>query len=287
MIANSQALAFTKNTAFEAVLEYKENNARVFTNFSSYTFKAQIRSARTLTGVLQATLTVTSVGLGQLKVALSQTQTNAIAAGNYVWDLLASPDNIVEPVLMFTGNATCALPVVVAAPTYATQWESDAPTTTITPVEGLYNANQSVVLTVNDANAKIYYSTNGSVPTTLYSVAIPVSSTTTVKFRAVDTAGNEEAVKTAVITIDKVAPVTTCSVASDATITTITDITLSADEPATTYYTTNGDTPTISSTQYAGAFQLAEGTYTIKYFSKDTAGNSETRKSVTGIIVGV
>ncbi|HXJ63296.1 MAG TPA: chitobiase/beta-hexosaminidase C-terminal domain-containing protein, partial [Actinomycetota bacterium] len=41
-----------------------------------------------------------------------------------------------------------------------------------------------------------------------------------------------------------------------------------------TYYTTDGTTPTTSSTVYAGPFPLA-GTATVKFFSKDLAGNAE------------
>ncbi len=47
---------------------------------------------------------------------------------------------------------------------------------------------------------------------------------------------------------------------------------------AATYYTTDGSTPTTASTRYTGAFSVT-ATRTVRFFSVDTAGNSETAKS--------
>ena len=52
-------------------------------------------------------------------------------------------------------------------------------------------------------------------------------------------------------------------------------VTLSVNEQATTYYTTDGSTPTTSSSVYSGPLNFTTTT-TLKFFSKDTAGNSET-----------
>lgn len=89
--------------------------------------------------------------------------------------------------------------------------DTSLPVTTVSPAGGLYNAAQSVTLTVNK-NATVYYTTNGSVPTTsspVYSGPITISSTTTLQYFAKDVAGNSEAVKTAVYTIDTVKPTVT------------------------------------------------------------------------------
>lgn len=281
MKTNVQALTIDKGLAFSTILEYKEDNKRVFTDYTGYEFKAQFRAAKSPTAVLFATVVPVAVGLGQLRLSLTDVQTALFAGTTLYYDVLAKPAaGLVEKI--YEGVVTLVTPLSV------TQWENVAPVTTPSIVTGLFNADQSLALTTNEVGAKIYFTTNGSAPTvssTQYTAPIALASTTTVKFFAVDTAGNVEAVQTEVYTIDKVAPVTTCNQANDASITTSTDITLSADEPATTYYTTNGTTPTTGSTAYAGAFQLAAGTYSIKFFSVDTAGNAEAVKTVTNVVV--
>ncbi|QOX78520.1 chitobiase/beta-hexosaminidase C-terminal domain-containing protein [Trichlorobacter lovleyi] len=81
--------------------------------------------------------------------------------------------------------------------------DTTAPVTSVSPAGGTYTTAQSVKLTANEA-ATIYYTTNGSTPTTVsavYSAPLTISATTTLKYFARDTAGNVEAVKTATYTI--------------------------------------------------------------------------------------
>jgi YD repeat-containing protein len=62
-------------------------------------------------------------------------------------------------------------------------------------------------------------------------------------------------------------------------------VTLSSIDTATIYYTTDGTTPTTSSSVYTSAISIpANATTTLKYFAKDSAGNSETVKTQTYII---
>jgi len=82
--------------------------------------------------------------------------------------------------------------------------DTTAPSTTANPAGGTFTSAQNVTLTANET-ATIYYTTNGSTPTTssaVYSSPINISSTTTLKFFAKDTAGNSEAVKTQTYTIN-------------------------------------------------------------------------------------
>jgi len=79
-----------------------------------------------------------------------------------------------------------------------------APITTATPASGTYTVAQSVTLSSNEV-ATIYYTTDGSIPTTssaVYSNPIAVSVNTALKFMAVDASGNVERDKSEVYVFD-------------------------------------------------------------------------------------
>jgi hypothetical protein len=156
------------------------------------------------------------------------------------------------------------------------------------------NQSRTVTLTPSDAGtvAATYYTTDGSTPTTASaqgtSVVLTSAGTYTIKYFSVDAAGNAEAVKTAStqIRIDKTAPVTTDNTASigngwkNVTQT----VTLSRSDAGgsgaqVTYSTTDGSTPTTASAQGTSIVLSAAGTYSIKYFTVDAAGNAEAVKT--------
>ncbi|TYR81892.1 PHB depolymerase family esterase [Priestia megaterium] len=56
------------------------------------------------------------------------------------------------------------------------------------------------------------------------------------------------------------------------------NVSLSTNEAATTYYTTDGTEPTTNSNIYTGSIAITADT-TLKFFSKDAAGNQETSKT--------
>ena len=63
------------------------------------------------------------------------------------------------------------------------------PTVTANPISGLYNTAKIVTLKMSEAGT-IYYTLNGITPSTKYTGPIKISKTTTLKFLAVDLAGN-------------------------------------------------------------------------------------------------
>lgn len=139
---------------------------------------------------------------------------------------------------------------------------------------------------------KVYYTTDGSTPTTsspTYSQPLTLTRATTLKFFAVDNAGNAEPVRTQSIGLDTTAPVTSVSCNGAACSTgwyasTPVSVALSATDNTggvgvdKTYYTTNGTTPTTSSPVYTGPFPVA-ATSTVRWYSVDKAGNAEAKKS--------
>jgi poly(hydroxyalkanoate) depolymerase family esterase len=157
--------------------------------------------------------------------------------------------------------------------------DTTPPITTASPDAGTYSGSVTVTLSVNE-QATTYYTLDGTTPTqssTQYSGPISITSTTTLKFFSKDTAGNMETVQTKTYTIssggDTTPPVTTASPDAGTYSGSVT-VTLSVNEQATTYYTLDGTTPTQSSAQYSSPIAITS-TKTLKFFSKDTAGNVE------------
>ena len=149
-----------------------------------------------------------------------------------------------------------------------------------------------MALTANDAGGagvnEIHYTTDGSAPNTSstpYTGPIPVTSTTLVRFRAEDNAGNLEAVKDQNGQIDKDQPNSTIDCNGSACVggSAYYEDTVSVELGATDSgdsdvkeirYTTDGSNPTGSSTLYTGAFDVAQ-TSTVKFRAEDNAGNVE------------
>ncbi|MGE3479884.1 MAG: chitobiase/beta-hexosaminidase C-terminal domain-containing protein [Gammaproteobacteria bacterium] len=188
-----------------------------------------------------------------------------------------------------------------------------APQTAVDPAGGGYQALAQVTLTCTDRSgagcAELYYTTDGSDPATPVSYTAPVDAAigadTTLKYFAVDADGNREGVNTAVYAVDTAAPVTANSLPSGLYGSAdVEDVGLICNDDhlalgCTTYYTLDGTAPTAASTAYAGAISLADlfppadiepdevdpllhlaGTVTLKYFSRDDAGNEEAVQTV-------
>jgi peptidoglycan/xylan/chitin deacetylase (PgdA/CDA1 family) len=158
---------------------------------------------------------------------------------------------------------------------------------------GFYNSAVSVSLAATDNTggsgvAQIRYTTDGSDPSgangTVYSGTFSVASTTTVKYRAFDNAGNAEPVNTQRVNIDRVAPSSSISCGGNACAssyyTAAVAVSLGATDGggsgvAQIRYTTDGTDPTATTgTAYSAPFSL-NSTTTVKYRAFDNAGNAE------------
>jgi peptidoglycan/xylan/chitin deacetylase (PgdA/CDA1 family) len=139
--------------------------------------------------------------------------------------------------------------------------------------------------------ASTHYTVDGTTPTQsspAYTGQFPLTATTTVEYRSWDNAGNAEAARSQVINVqespDSTPPTTTisCTAGSCQSAPYYQPVTVSlsaTDNPggwgvAGTYYTTDGSTPTTSSSIYTGPFTI-HGPATIEFFSTDLAGNPE------------
>jgi len=177
--------------------------------------------------------------------------------------------------------------------------DTTAPTTTIACNGAAcstdwYAGPVQVSLAATDAQsgvANVYYTTDGNDPTNspseLYSAPFAVSTSTTVKYRAYDVAGNTEAVNSKLVNADSLAPATivTCNATtcSNGWYTGAVQVSLAATDTggsglAAIHYTTDGSTPTLGSKTYNGPFAV-NATGTVKFRAWDGAGNVEVTQS--------
>lgn len=121
---------------------------------------------------------------------------------------------------------------------------------TFTIPSGTYNETKSVVINCETDGATIYYTTDGTDPTTsssVYSSAISVTQTTTIKALAVKGGMTNSGVASATYTLKCATP--TITVPSGAFLNTK-EVTMSSSDGASIYYTIDGSEPTSSSTAY-------------------------------------
>ena len=185
-----------------------------------------------------------------------------------------------------TGGQTATQEII--SWTYSSSASSQQPAATpmISPATGTYTSAQTVTITDATTGSTIFYTLDGSQPTTSstqYTASFPVSTTTTVK--AIATAPNftQSATAISVITINQqsaaatpvISPVT--GTYSSTQTVTITDAT----SGSTIFYTLDGSQPTTSSTQYMASFTVSTTT-TVKAIA--TAANFTQSATATSVI---
>jgi hypothetical protein len=175
------------------------------------------------------------------------TTSSAVYTGGYI---LVSATETVKAIAVVGGEFTS--PVASAAYTI----ESVVmPTFSLAP--GTYIGSQSVTISDATSGATIYYTTNGTTPTTSsteYTGPITVSATETVEAIAALSGYTSSTVGSAAYTILLATPT---FFPAAGTYTGSQSVTISATAGASIYYTTNGATPTASSTEYTGAISVS------------------------------
>ena len=159
-------------------------------------------------------------------------------------------------------------------------------TPAITPNGGeLKYGNNTVSIACDTDGATIYYTTNGATPTTSstkYTGAFTLTSNATVKAIAVKTGWNNSSVASAsfTYTVETVATPVIAPNGGELKYGNNTVTIACATADATIYYTTNGATPTTSSTKYTGAFTLTSNA-TVKAIAVKTGWNNSSVASAS------
>ena len=210
--------------------------------------------AGTYTGTQSVTLSTSSSGTIICYSTTGSPATNGstgCATGTlYTGPVTVSSSETLYAVAGGTGHADSS----VGSASYVIQGVSVS-TPTFSPAGGAYSSAQLVTIWKSTSGATIYYTTNGTTPTTsstAYTGPITVSTTETLQAMAVATGDTNSAVASATYTITPVVSTPTFSPAAG-TYTSAQSVSISdATSGATIYYTTNGTTPTTSSTAYTG-----------------------------------
>ena len=152
-------------------------------------------------------------------------------------------------------------PSTVSSASYTLILPTASPT--LSPKAGTYVNAQTVTLACATPNAVIYYTTDGSLPTTqsaVYSGPIAISANETVSALALAPGSTNSLVSQAIYTITPPAAAPVFSLASG-NYNSVQTVAISDVTPgATIYYTTNGTTPTSQSTPYARPITVGAST---------------------------
>jgi hypothetical protein len=137
-------------------------------------------------------------------------------------------------------------------------------TPTFSPGGGTYTGSVTVTISDSTIGATIYYTTDGSTPTTsssVYTGALTFTQTTTLKAMAAATGMTNSAVASATYTVQQQQVATPTFSPGGGTYTGSVTVTISdATSGATIHYTTDGSTPTTSSPVYSGALTFTQTT---------------------------
>lgn len=180
------------------------------------------------------------------------------------------------------------IPSTVASSSYVLNLSIPPPT--FSPTAGVFGAAQTVSISDTLAGAVVYYTTNGTAPTTSstkYTGPITVSSTETIQAIATATYYPNSPVASATYTIEGTAVTPTFSLPAG-TYNTTQYVTLSSTTPgAVIYYTTDGSLPTVGSTKFSAAIVLTSSPTTIKAIATASGYVNSTVASATYILTPV
>jgi subtilase family serine protease len=171
------------------------------------------------------------------------------------------------PITISTNTTLEAIAAINTVSGYSTSsvafgvYQITALTPTFSPGSGTYNTPQAVTMSDATPGVTIYYTTNGSTPTTsspVYTAPITISTNTTLEAIA---AGNGYGASHEAFGVYQITALTPTFSPGSGTYNTPQTVTMSDTTPGVTiYYTTDGSTPTTSSTKYTAPITIAAST---------------------------
>lgn len=173
-----------------------------------------------------------------------------------------------------------------ASATYEVRLDSVPPASVASPRGGKYYHPVSVRLRTEEGGV-IHFTTDGSKPTTgsqVYKTPVAMRKNTTIRFYAIDEAGNAEDVHKEVYTIslDSTKPVTLAE-PSGGLFREPVVVSLSAEKGTKVYYTIDGSRPTAKSPRYSKPVRFVRSGV-LRFFAVDEAGNKETVREESYVI---
>src|SRR5437762_1146031 len=229
---------------------------------ATYTIESQVAAptfspgAGTYTATQQVTIATATAGATIYYTTNGTTPTTSSTV--YTGPITVSTSETVEAMAaesgFFNSNVSTAVYTIT----------SSAATPVFSLPGGTYLGTQTVAISDSTAGATIFYTLDGTTPATTaggstqqYSSAITVSATETIKAIAVASGYATSAMASATYTIESQVAAPTFSPGAG-TYTAAQQVTIgTATAGATIYYTTNGTTPTTSSTVYTGPITVS------------------------------
>jgi hypothetical protein len=197
-------------------------------------------------------VTITDATKGAVIYYTTNGTTPTTASTKFTAAIAVSASETIEAIAVALGYSN--------SPVASAKYAIEAAVPVFTPAAGTYAAAQKVTITDATKGAVVYYTTNGTTPTTAstkYTAAISVAATETIEAIAVATGYTNSAVASAKYTIETPAATPVFSVAPG-TYATKQSVTIKdATSGAAIYYTTNGTTPTTASTKYTAAIAVS------------------------------
>ena len=207
-------------------------------------------------------LTLTATASSGLAVSFASQTTSVCTVSGTTATFIAAGTCTIQATQ--PGNSTFAAATPVSQSftvNAATSQTAATPTFSVPP--GTYSSAQSVTLACSTASSTIYYTINGTTPThssSVYSAAISVTATETIKALCAASGFTDSAVASAAYTITSSNPVAATPTFSvpGGVYTSAQSVTLSCSTASSTiYYTTTGTTPTTSSSVYSAAISVS------------------------------